>query len=81
MGCMVKDLLDYAQIKAGKFRQNITTFNIRNSVEKIMSIQRLNAETKGIMFDVEYKNIAENEMIVPNGKHSPIISTDEQRIM
>ena len=38
MSSLVKDLLDYAQIKAGKFRQNITTFNIRKSIEKVMSI-------------------------------------------
>ena len=32
-----------------------------------MSIQRLNAENKGLDFLVEYKNISENEIIVPNG--------------
>lgn len=47
---MVQDLLDYAQIKAGKFRKNISEFNIRKSVEKVMSIQRLNAQKKGIDF-------------------------------
>ena len=38
MGSLIKDLLDYAQIKAGKFRKNIIKFNIRDSVEKVMSI-------------------------------------------
>lgn len=47
---MVQDLLDYAQIKAGKFRKNISEFNIRKSVEKVMSIQRLSAQKKGIDF-------------------------------
>ena len=46
-----------------------------------MAIQRLNAQNKGIVFDVDFKNIAENEVIVPNGKYSPIINSDEQRIM
>ena len=55
---MIKDLLDYAQIKAGKFRKNITTFDIRKSVEKVMAIQRLNAKNKGLGFEVEYLNLS-----------------------
>ena len=35
MSSMIQDLLDYAQIKAGKFRKNISCFNIRDTVEKI----------------------------------------------
>ena len=46
-----------------------------------MSIQRLTAQTKGIIFEVEYKNVAENDLIIPSGKFSPIINSDEQRIM
>ena len=38
MKFLVQDLLDYAQIKAGKFRKNIVMFNIREAVEKVMSI-------------------------------------------
>jgi len=30
---MVLDLLDFAQIKAGKFRKNIKKFNIQEAVE------------------------------------------------
>jgi hypothetical protein len=32
MGFMVMDLLDFAQIKAGKFRKSIKFFNIREVV-------------------------------------------------
>lgn len=38
MTFMVQDLLDYAQIKAGKFRKNICVFNIKESIEKVMNI-------------------------------------------
>jgi len=38
MALLVQDFLDYAQIKAGKFRQNIKEFNIRDTVEKVMCI-------------------------------------------
>lgn len=40
MSCMVQDLLDYAQIRSGKFRKTIKLFNIRETVEKVMCIQR-----------------------------------------
>ena len=74
---MIKDLLDYAQIRAGKFRKNISTFNIRKSVEKVMAIQRHNAENKDLDFRVEYLNLSEDEVIVPKGKFSPIMNCDE----
>ena len=35
---LTQDLLDYAQIKAGKFRKNIAEFNIREAIEKVMCI-------------------------------------------
>ena len=38
MNFMVQDLLDYAQIKAGKFRQNYQNFDIREAVKKVMSV-------------------------------------------
>jgi hypothetical protein len=38
MNFMVQDLLDYAQIKANKFRKVLKHFNIRESVEKVMCI-------------------------------------------
>ena len=40
MDFLVQDLLDYAQIKAGKFRKNIKSFDIRESIEKVMCVQR-----------------------------------------
>jgi signal transduction histidine kinase len=40
---MVQDLLDYAQIKSGKFRKNIDQFNIIEAVEDVMLIQQRKA--------------------------------------
>ena len=40
MKFLVQDLLDYAQIKAGKFRKNIEEFSIREAIENVMCIQR-----------------------------------------
>lgn len=36
---MVQDLLDYAQIRSGKFRQNVDQFDILEAVEDVMIIQ------------------------------------------
>jgi len=35
---IVQDLLDYAQIKQGKFRKNIQEFNVISAVEDVMLI-------------------------------------------
>ena len=39
MGFLIQYLLDYAQIKAGKFRKNIKKFNIREAVQSVIDIQ------------------------------------------
>ena len=33
MAFLIQDLLDFAQIKAGKFRKNIQSFNIKEAIE------------------------------------------------
>ena len=35
---LIQDLLDYALIKAGKFRRNLTRFNIKDSIKDVMGI-------------------------------------------
>jgi signal transduction histidine kinase len=35
---IVQDLLDYAQMRSGKFRKNIQEFNIKDAVEDVMLI-------------------------------------------
>jgi signal transduction histidine kinase len=58
---MIQDLLDFAQISSGKFRKNISTFNIRNSIEKVMSVQKEQAKEKNIDFIVNYIDILESD--------------------
>lgn len=82
MSTMIQDFLDYAQIKAGKFRKNITTFNIRDSIEKVVSIQRHKADSKGVEMLIEFENIAESHEEYQKNfnidrKHSPMIKSDE----
>ena len=36
---MVQDMLDFAQIKAGKFRVNLEKFDIKQAVKDVILIQ------------------------------------------
>lgn len=38
MEFLVQDLLDYAQMNAGKFRKNIKKFNIKDAIEQVVMI-------------------------------------------
>ena len=38
MAYLIQDLLDYSQIKAGKFRKNLKPFNIKDAIEEVMCI-------------------------------------------
>jgi len=81
MAFLVQDLLDYAQIKAGKFRKNISKFDIRKSVETVMCIQRQKALDNNIDFYPTFKNIAETPDNLPDSMFSPEVCTDEERVM
>ena len=41
---LVNDLLDYAQLKQGKFRKDCTQFDIYEAIEEIIQVQMLKAE-------------------------------------
>ena len=69
---LVQDLLDYAQIKSNKFRKNIESFDIRNAIKTVMSIQKKRAEEKNIDFVTKFINIDDKNCL---------IHTDEQRLM
>ena len=67
---IVQNMLDYAQIKSGKFRKNITKFDLRTTVQKIINMQKLQAQDKEIYLYAEYSGFNNNF----------IINSDEQRI-
>ena len=41
-------MLDFAQMRSGKFRKDLSTFNIQVAIEEIVNIQILKAEHIGI---------------------------------
>ena len=86
MSFLIQDLLDFAQIRAGKFRKNFKQFNIRDAIEQVMCIQRQNVNQDEIQFFASYENILQhdnqlsNELIVKSDsskQFSPLINTDK----
>ena len=77
---LIQDLLDYAQIKAGKFRKNLKRFNIHDTIEEIMSIQKRQAEVKNIRLYAEFKGFSQKDLQNRDGSvlpHNQIIYHDE----
>ena len=77
-------MLDFAQIKAGKFRKNIQEFNIVDAIEEVMSIQREQAKLKKVSLTVTYVNLilpsAGDETNWDKEMFSPIIKSDIGRL-
>ena len=45
---LVNDMLDLSQMNSGKFRKNISNFNIKDAIAEIVNIQMMKAEFCGI---------------------------------
>ena len=54
MGFLVDDLLDFAQINAGKFRKVVTNFDLKEAVNEVVSIQKDKASMAGINLTCNY---------------------------
>ena len=80
MNFIIQDLLDFAQIKGDKFRKNYLVFNIKDAVEKVMSIQRQKAIDKNLEFTAEFINIGD-VFDKEKGQESHMICCDEYRVM
>jgi signal transduction histidine kinase len=78
---IVADFLDFAQLKSGKFRLNIQPFNIRDAVEKVISIQKLSATRRNIELCSSFTNISTSPENVDPEYHTPILKSDKSRIM
>eukprot|EP00356_Strombidium_inclinatum_P011678 CAMPEP_0170485268 /NCGR_PEP_ID=MMETSP0208-20121228/4574_1 /TAXON_ID=197538 /ORGANISM="Strombidium inclinatum, Strain S3" /LENGTH=162 /DNA_ID=CAMNT_0010758865 /DNA_START=268 /DNA_END=756 /DNA_ORIENTATION=+ len=55
MNFLVDDLLDFSQLNAGKFRQVLSTFNLKEAIDEVLAIQKEKAEMKGISLSAVYK--------------------------
>ena len=70
MKFLVQDFLDYSMIKSDQFKSKIAKFNIRDTVEMVMSIQMKTANDKGVQLTAQFP-----------GLKDPFIMADEGRII
>ena len=54
MSFLVDDLLDYAQLNAGKFRKVEKSFNLSEAIQEIVDIQTDKAEMMGVKLSCQY---------------------------
>ena len=60
----VQDMLDSAQLKAGKFQKNEKEFNVSKMVQKVIDMQNLEAKQKGITLN--YENLTYDDALMVN---------------
>ena len=53
---LVNDMLDFAQMRSGKFRKNIYNFDLKEAINEIVSIQMMKAEFCGIQLSFQMIN-------------------------
>jgi len=73
---LVNDILDFAQLRAGKFRKNKENFLIEQAVEELVKVQNYKAEQMGISVQTFYENFDSRT----NKSDKRMICTDMQRL-
>ena len=53
---LVNDILDFAQMRSGKFRKTMQTFKINESVEEIVDVLKFKAQNMNISVHTEFLN-------------------------
>ena len=54
MSFLVDDLLDFAQLNAGKFRKVVKKFDLKDAINEVVSIQKEKAKMAGIKLNYVY---------------------------
>lgn len=82
MTFLVNDLLDFAQLKSGKFRMDCKNFDIKVSIQEIILILQFKADQLGITLNLEMVGFKQVEVEDQNDQkyQSYIINSDYQRI-
>ena len=71
-----------SQIRAEKFRQNIKSFDLNNSIQQIINVVNFRAEARSISVKKDFHpnfNIDDNDLL-PDENAEIYISTDEERV-
>lgn len=56
LGFFVNDILDFAQLKSNKFRQDIQSFDLKKAVQEVNEIHKYKIEQRGIIIKTEFIN-------------------------
>ena len=51
---LVNDILDFAQMRSGKFRKSVQTFNVMESVDEIVDVLNFKAQNMNISVTTEF---------------------------
>jgi signal transduction histidine kinase len=57
-------MLDFAQIRTGKFRKDISRFDIREAIGEIVNVQALKAEYEGINLGYKVENFEAGNFVI-----------------
>lgn len=77
----VQELLDYTKTSSNQFSKNLSSFNIRDTVQKVVSLQSKKAESLGLTVSTSFVNISRGaQVVLLDSIFSPIIVADESRI-
>lgn len=60
INCMVQNAKDFSLIKYGKFKSNLSEFNIKKCLERVINYQRVFAQMKGVVLKAHYIDFKEN---------------------
>ena len=63
MSFLVDDLLDFAQLNAGKFRKVIKAFDLKESIKEVINIQLDKASMAGIKLSAIFKPQSSDKII------------------
>ena len=68
MKYMIQDLLDFAQIKSGKFNQKIKQFDVQLAITEIADIQQHKAVSQGIDLQIIFEGFENDNYEVVTDK-------------
>lgn len=80
MSSILNDFFDYSQIKAGKFSQNITKFDVVKCIKNVKKAHKRQAKEQNLMFTTKFNNIVKDPKTRMVGQFSPLIISDEERL-
>ena len=61
---LVNDMLDFAQLRSGKFRRDLSSFNIKEAIQEIVNVQLLKAEFQGNKLSFVMANFDMNDLVI-----------------